>query len=149
MITRWFDQNIRTYGEPQPDAGFVEEEIQIDMLNWIKSARNAELVASDKFMTEDFPIDAAEKAEWKIYRDNLRSLFDTPRTFLRNEDGMMVVDFWPSHPSVNSQEDADPRNLQKLETFDPVNRSVENTPPDIDQVFSTGLSKLENPDFVE
>ena len=76
MITRYFEQEIRTFGEPNVEYGITEDEIQTDMLNWIKAARNAELLASDKYMTEDFPIDAAEKAEWKTYRDNLRKLFD-------------------------------------------------------------------------
>ena len=145
MITRYFEQEIRTFGEPNVEYGITEDEIQIDMLNWIKAARNAELLASDKYMTEDFPIDAAEKAEWKTYRDNLRKLFDTPRTFERDEDGQMIVDFWPDHPSVKSLEDADQRNLQNYAAYDTPGRK-EGDLPDKEEVWPyDGSNKAENP----
>ena len=148
MITRYFEQEIRTFGEPNESMGLTEEEIQIDMLNWIKKARNAELQASDKYMNEDFPIDVAEKAEWKTYRNNLRDLFDTPRTFERGEDGMMIVDFWPSHPSINSLEDADLRNLQvSLQAYE-----GSRSPGDLAEVEETwpdGSNKAENPNYSE
>ena len=145
MITRYFEQEIRTFGEPNVEYGITEDEIQTDMLNWIKAARNAELLASDKYMTEDFPIDAAENAEWKTYRDNLRKLFDTPRTFERDEDGQMIVDFWPDHPSVKSLEDADQRNLQNYAGYNTTGRK-EGDLPDKEEVWAyDGSNKAENP----
>lgn len=70
-----------------------EAKQEASKLTWsqVRQRRNSLLEGCDKVMLSDFPVTAARKAEWRIYRQQLR---DIPQVHSATED---VV--WPAPPS--------------------------------------------------
>jgi hypothetical protein len=57
----------------------------------VRNFRNAELVATDKYLLEDFPITGEQRAAWTVYRQALRDLGQLPT-------GDAMIDAWPDRP---------------------------------------------------
>jgi|APSaa5957512535_1039671.scaffolds.fasta_scaffold154123_2 hypothetical protein len=65
----------------------------------MRTIRDAELAATDKFMVSDFPISEISTAKIKVYRQSLRDLPAT-LTLSIDEMGKLVLTDFPVAPSV-------------------------------------------------
>ena len=92
----------------------VEEEdtfmqtFDFDPMDRVRNLRNELLKQSDVYMTEDFPISAAKKAEWKTFRETLRNLpsaQSSPGGANFVNDGRLGIT-WPTRPDGISYVDA-------------------------------------------
>ena len=84
------------------------QKFEFDPMDRVRNVRNQLLAMSDVYMTEDFPISADKKAEWKTFRNKLRDLpVDQPNPGGNNfiNDGKLNIT-WPDRPDGVSYTDA-------------------------------------------
>ena len=99
MVSGFTKLNFYTFGEPVENV--TAEEMREGMILWCKKIRDAELIATDKYLLQDFPVSDEEREQWKAYRLALRDLPDNwPDPFVKTEEGHVDLSFWPEHPTI-------------------------------------------------
>lgn len=99
MVSGFTKLNCMTFGEPR--EGLTAEDIREGMILWCKKIRDAELIATDKYLLQDFPVSDEEREQWRAYRLALRDLPDNwPDPFVKTEEDYVDLSFWPEHPTI-------------------------------------------------
>ena len=76
MLSNILENEMRWFNQPFADENetYTTEQLQVDLLDWVREIRNAELLATDKYMGVDFPVSDIALVKIKEYRAALRDL---------------------------------------------------------------------------
>jgi hypothetical protein len=87
--------------EPTPEeiAAFeARRQREKDALKKLRSERDALILATDKYLISDYPINDKKRKQWGRYRQHLRDLPGMSSPVL-DEDGNLTGVEWPTPPS--------------------------------------------------